>query len=160
MIGVFIDTFVVLTLNALVIICAMYTKGGALASGQIPDGINKANLAQTAFGTVFGEKFGAIFVAICLFFFAFSTVLSWNLFGKINANYLFGRKNPKLCNTIYTIIALVFIFLGTLTSNDFVWELTDMFNNLMVLPNVLALFALSGMVVTMLKEGRDDKLKV
>ena len=160
MIGVFIDTFVVLTLNALVIICAMYTKGGVLASGQVPDGINKANLAQTAFGTVFGEKFGAIFVAICLFFFAFSTVLSWNLFGKINANYLFGRKNPKLCNTIYTIIALVFIFLGTLTSNDFVWELTDMFNNLMVLPNVLALFALSGMVVTMLKEGRDDKLKV
>ena len=160
MIGVFIDTFVVLTLNALVIICAMYTKGGVLASGQVPDGINKANLAQTAFGTVFGEKFGAIFVAICLFFFAFSTVLSWNLFGKINANYLFGRKNPKLCNTIYTIIALVFIYLGTLTSNDFVWELTDMFNNLMVLPNVLALFALSGMVVTMLKEGRDDKLKV
>ncbi len=160
MIGVFIDTFVVLTLNALVIICAMYTKGGVLASGQVPDGINKANLAQTAFGTVFGEKFGAIFVAICLFFFAFSTVLSWNLFGKINANYLFGRKNPKLCNTIYTVIALVFIFLGTLTSNDFVWELTDMFNNLMVLPNVLALFALSGMVVTMLKEGRENKLKV
>ncbi len=160
MIGVFIDTFVVLTLNALVIICAMYTKGGILASGQIPDGINKANLAQTAFGTVFGEKFGAIFVAICLFFFAFSTVLSWNLFGKINANYLFGRKNPKLCNTIYTIIALVFIFLGTLTSNDFVWELTDMFNNLMVLPNVLALFALSGMVCAMLKEGQAKKLKV
>ena len=160
MIGVFIDTFVVLTLNALVIICAMYTKGGILASGQIPDGINKANLAQTAFGTVFGEKFGAIFVAICLFFFAFSTVLSWNLFGKINANYLFGRKNPKLCNTIYTIIALVFIFLGTLTSNDFVWELTDMFNNLMVLPNVLALFALTGMVITMLKEGQAKKLKV
>ncbi len=160
MIGVFIDTFVVLTLNALVIICAMYTKGGILASGQIPDGINKANLAQTAFGTVFGEKFGAIFVAICLFFFAFSTVLSWNLFGKINANYLFGRKNPKLCNTIYTIIALVFIFLGTLTSNDFVWELTDMFNNLMVLPNVLALFALSGMVITMLKAGQTKKLKV
>ena len=160
MIGVFIDTFVVLTLNALVIICAMYTKGGALASGQIPDGINKANLAQTAFGTVFGEKFGAIFVAICLFFFAFSTVLSWNLFGKINANYLFGRKNPKLCNTIYTLIALVFIFLGTLTSNDFVWELTDMFNNLMVLPNVLALFALSGMVVKSLQEGSQSKLKV
>ena len=160
MIGVFIDTFVVLTLNALVIICAMYTKGGILASGQIPDGINKANLAQTAFGTVFGEKFGAIFVAICLFFFAFSTVLGWNLFGRINANYLFGRKNKKLCNTVYTIIALVFIFLGTLTSNDFVWELTDMFNNLMVLPNVLALFALSGMVCAMLKEGQAKKLKV
>ena len=99
-------------------------------------------------------------MAICLLFFAFSTILSWNLFGKINANYLFGRKNPKLCNTIYTIIALVFIFLGTLTSNDFVWELTDMFNNLMVLPNVLALFALTGMVITMLKEGQAKKLKI
>ena len=130
--------------------------GAAAASTTL----GKANLAQTAFGTVFGESFGNIFVAICLFFFAFSTVLGWNLFGRINANYLFGRKNKKLCNTIYTIIALVFIFLGTLTGNDFVWELTDMFNNLIVLPNALALFALTGMVVAMLKEGQQSKLKV
>ena len=163
MIGVFIDTFVVLTLNALVIISTLYTSDGILASGVIPEGsttLGKANLAQTAFGTVFGESFGNIFVAVCLFFFAFSTVLGWNLFGRINANYLFGRKNTKLCNTIYTIIALVFIFLGTLTGNDFVWELTDMFNNLIVLPNALALFALTGMVLSMLKEGRQNKLKV
>ena len=151
MAGVFIDTFVVLTLNALVIISTLYTSDGILATGVIPDGIGKANLAQTAFGTVFGESFGNIFVAVCLFFFAFSTVLGWNLF---------GRKNTKLCNTIYTIIALVFIFLGTLTGNDFVWELTDMFNNLIVLPNALALFALTGMVLSMLKEGRQNKLKV
>ena len=117
-------------------------------------------MAQTAFGTVFGESFGNIFVAICLFFFAFSTVLGWNLFGRINANYLFGKKNPTLCNTIYTLVALVFIFLGTLTGNDLVWELTDMFNNLIVLPNALALFALTGMVCTMLKEGRKNKLKL
>ena len=152
MIGVFIDTFVVLTLNALVIICTLYTKDGILADGVIPDGIGKANLAQTAFGAVFGEDIGAMFVAVCLFFFAFSTVLSWNLFGKINADYLFGKKNPKLCATIYTVIALVFIFIGTLTSNDFVWELTDMFNNFIVLPNVIALFALTGVVVKSLKE--------
>lgn len=149
MIGVFIDTFVVLTMNALVIISTLYTKDGILASGVIPDGIGKANLAQTAFGTVFGEKFGAIFVAVCLFFFAFSTVLSWNLFGKINANYLFGKKDAKKCTMIYSIIALVFVFLGTLMSNDLVWELTDMFNNLMVLPNAIALFALTGLVVSM-----------
>ena len=160
MIGVFIDTFVVLTLNALVIISTLYTSDGILASGVIPEGIGKANLAQTAFGTVFGSNLGAMFVAICLFFFAFSTVLGWNLFGRINANYLFGKKNPKLCNTIYTIVALVFIFLGTLTGNDLVWELTDMFNNLIVLPNALALFALTGMVCTMLKEGRKNKLKL
>ena len=163
MAGVFIDTFVVLTLNALVIISTLYTTGGPLhecGAAAASTVLNKTNLAQTAFGTVFGESFGNIFVAICLFFFAFSTVLGWNLFGRINANYLFGKKNPKLCNTIYTLVALVFIFLGTLTGNDLVWELTDMFNNLIVLPNALALFALTGMVCTMLKEGRKNKLKL
>ena len=160
MIGVFIDTFVVLTLNALVIICTMYTKGGPLATGVIPDGIGKTNLAQTAFGSVFGASLGAKFVAVCLLFFAFSTILSWNLFGKINANYLFGKKNSKLCSAIYTVIALVFIFLGTVSGSDFVWEVTDMFNNLIVLPNVIALFALTGMVVASLNEVKKDKLKV
>lgn len=150
MIGVFIDTFIVLTLNAIVIICTLYTKDGILSSGVIPEGIGKANLAQTAFGTVFGESFGAIFVAVCLFFFAFSTILSWNLFGKINAVYLFGKKNPKTAVTVYSVIALIFVFLGTIASNDLVWELTDMFNNLMVIPNAIALFALTGVVLSIL----------
>ena len=160
MIGVFIDTFVVLTLNALVIICTLYTKDGILATGVIPEGIGKTNLAQTAFGSVFGASLGAKFVAVCLLFFAFSTILSWNLFGKINADYLFGKKNGKLCSVIYTIIALVFIFLGTVSGSDFVWEVTDMFNNFIVLPNVIALFALTGMVVASLNEVKKDKLKV
>ena len=160
MIGVFIDTFVVLTLNALVIICTLYTKDGILATGAIPDGIGKTNLAQTAFGSVFGASLGAKFVAVCLLFFAFSTILSWNLFGKINADYLFGKKNGKLCSVIYTIIALVFIFLGTVSGSDFVWEVTDMFNNFIVLPNVIALFALTGMVVASLNEMKKNKLKV
>lgn len=149
MVGVFIDTFVVLTLNALVIISTLYTSGGVLESGYtgaVTETISKSNLAQTAFGSVFGASLGAKFVAVCLFFFAFSTVLSWNLFGKINVIYLFGKKSPKLCATIYTVIALVFIFLGTLVSNDLVWELSDMFNNLMVIPNAIALFALTSMV--------------
>ena len=146
MIGVFVDTFIVLTFNALVIICTLYTNDGILASGVIPEGIGKANLAQTAFGCVFGESIGSKFVAICLLFFAFSTILGWNLFGKVNVQYLFGKKNPKLCTTIYMIIALVFIFLGTVASNDLVWELTDMFNNIMVIPNALALFVLSDIV--------------
>ena len=146
MIGVFIDTFVVLTFNALVIICTLYTKDGILASGAIPEGIGKANLAQTAFGTVMGDSFGSKFVAVCLLFFAFSTILSWNLFGKVNVQYLFGKKDPKRCTVIYTVIALVFIFLGTVASNDLVWELTDLFNNIMVIPNALALFVLSNEV--------------
>ena len=150
MIGVFIDTFVVLTLNALVIICTLYTADGPLANGYVGDVtsvLSKTNLAQTAFGSVMGASLGAKFVAICLFFFAFSTVLSWNLFGKINAIWLFGKKNPKACTVVYTLIALVFILMGTMMSNDLVWELTDMFNNLMVIPNVIALFALTKMVV-------------
>ena len=158
MVGVFIDTFVVLTLNALVIICTLYTADGPLANGYVGDVtsvLSKTNLAQTAFGSVMGTGFGAKFVAICLFFFAFSTVLSWNLFGKINAIWLFGRKNAKTCTVIYTLIALVFILLGTMMSNDLVWELTDMFNNLMVIPNAIALFALTGMVV----RGADKAVK-
>ena len=156
MVGVFIDTFVVLTLNALVIISTLYTEGGPLyecGAAAASTVITKANLAQTAFGTVFGETLGAAFVALCLFFFAFSTILSWNLFGKINVVYLFGKKDPKTCTVVYTVIALAFIFMGTLMSNDLVWELTDAFNYLMVLPNALALFALTGMVLKSAKDG-------
>ena len=165
MTGVFIDTFVVLTLNALVIISTMYTPDGKLATmelskaAQASGEIVKSNLAQTAFGSVFGPEVGAMFVAVCLFFFAFSTILSWNMFGKINAIYLFGKKNSKLCVTIYTIIALAFVFVGTLVSNDLVWELTDAFNYLMVLPNAVALFALSKVVSGTVKEIDSKKNK-
>lgn len=154
MMGVFMDTFVILTLNALVIISTLYTSDGLLANGyigEITNVLNKTNLVQTAFGTVFGNSIGAIFVAICLMFFAFSTILSWNLFGKINTTYLFGKISSKWSVVIYTAISLFFIMIGTLVSSDFVWEVTDMFNNLMVIPNVIALFALTGMVVETLK---------
>ena len=146
MASVFIDTFVVLTLNALVIISTLYTADGPLANGYVGDvtgQLDSANLAQTAFGSVFGTDVGAMFVAVCLFFFAFSTILGWNLFGKINVTYLFGKK----ANIVYTVIALVFIFLGTQMSNTLVWELTDMFNFLMVIPNAIALFALTKSVL-------------
>ena len=146
MVGVFIDTFVVLTLNALVVISTLYTAGGPLAemgAAAASTTINKTNLAQTAFGVAFGEGPGNMFVAICLFFFAFSTILSWNMFGKINMIYLFGKKSAA----VYSVIGLVFVFMGTLMSNDLVWELSDMFNNLMVIPNALALFALTSMVL-------------
>ena len=146
MVGVFIDTFVVLTLNALVIISTLYTADGPLAAGYtgaVAQTLSNTNLAQTAFGTVMGAGLGAKFVAVCLFFFAFSTILGWNLFGKINVAYLFGRK----ATTVYMVITLVFIFLGTVTSSDLVWGLSDMFNQLMVIPNAIALFALTNMVV-------------
>lgn len=165
MIGVFIDTFIVLTFTALVVISTLFTGNGALNPANFADGMNlseaaaaagltKTNLAQVAFGTAFGNaNIGNIFVAVCLLFFAFSTILSWNLFGRINIVYLFGKK----ANIIYSIIAIAFIFLGALLSNDLVWELTDMFNNLMVIPNVIALFALGKSVAETSNESRLKK---
>ncbi len=146
MVGVFIDTFVVLTLTALVVISGLYTDGGVLASGAA-DGVSKTNMAQLAFTTVFGHGVASVFVAVSLLFFAFSTILSWNLFAKINVTYLFGAKAAK----VFSCMAVVFVFLGSCLSNDLVWELADMFNNLMVIPNALALFALSAVVVKELK---------
>ena len=153
MIGVFIDTFVVLTMTALVVISTLYAGDGILSSGAA-QGVSKANMAQLAFSSCFGSGLGSAFVAVCLLFFAFSTILSWNFFGKINVNYLFGKKAV----TVYSVLALVFIFLGSCLSNDLVWELADMFNQLMVIPNAIALFALTGVVVKS-THGVGDKLK-
>ena len=155
MMGVFIDTFVVLTMTALVVISTLYTGDGVLANGianGIPEGVAKTNMAQLAFGSVFGEGLGSGFVAICLLFFAFSTIIGWNFFGRINVEYFFGKKAVLP----YSIIAIVFVFLGSVLSNDLVWELTDMFNQLMVIPNVIALLALSGLVVASAKAGKNE----
>ena len=157
MIGVFIDTFVVLTMTALVVISTLFVNGplagadGNTYAGLLEaSGITKTNAMQTAASSVFGN-FGSIFVAICLLFFAFSTVISWNFFGKINVQYL--SKNNKVATIIYSLIAIVFVFLGTLASNDLVWELTDFFNYLMVLPNAIALLALASVVSKSAKIG-------
>ena len=164
MISVFIDTFVVLTITALVIITSLYAGGvitpenyAAIKEAGI---ISGANMAQTSFSETFAKVFGAEaggvigrwFVAICLFFFAFSTIISWNYFGKVNFEYLFGKRSL----VIYSIIAVAFVFLGSVLSNDLVWALTDMFNNLMVIPNVIALVALGGIVVSLTKFKKDD----
>ncbi len=155
MIGVFIDTFVVLTLTALVVISTLYAGGGVLADGA-EAGVDKTNMVQLAFSSIFGEALGNGFVAICLLFFAFSTIISWNLFGRINMNYLFGKHS----NLIYSILAVIFVFLGSVLSNDLVWELTDTFNQLMVIPNVIAIVALSGLVAKEVKDARKThKLK-
>ena len=92
--------------------------------------------------------FGDIFIAICLLFFAFSTILSWHFFRKINFEYLFGKGASK----IYSIIVVAFIIIGSTLKLELVWELSDFFNGLMVIPNVLALLALSGLVVKMSKD--------
>ena len=141
MVGVFMDTFIVLTMTALIVISTLYAGDGILASGAA-DGVEKTNMAQLAFSMIFGGTAGSAFVAVCLLFFAFSTIISWNLFGKINVVYLFGKKAALP----YSVIAIACMFLGAILSNTLVWELTDMFNQLMVVPNVIALLALSGLV--------------
>ena len=163
MVGVFFDTFVVLTITALIVIITLYAGNGLISSPEtlqmvLDGGMDKTNLVKNAIASVFnfsntGVAIGGIFVAVCLFFFAFSTILSWNLFGKINFTYLFGKKSTF----IYMLIAILFIFLGTIFKNDLVWELTDFFNYLMVFPNAIALFALSKMVVDELKENGKGK---
>lgn len=154
MVGLFIDTFVVLTMTALVVISTLYAGDGILAAGAA-EGVSKSNMAQLAFGLCFGDKPGAIFVAVCLLFFAFSTILGWNFFGKVNVEYLFGKKAVP----VYSVIALIFIFMGSCLSNDLVWELSDMFNQLMVIPNAFALLALSALVVVAAKnKDTADKL--
>ena len=129
MIGVFIDTFVVLTITALVVISTLYAGNGVLAAGAA-EGVSKTNMAQLAF----------------------STIVGWNFFGRINVRYLFGKK----ADLPYSVLAIAFIFLGSLLSNDLVWELTDTFNQLMVIPNVMALVALSGLVAAEVKNRKKD----
>ena len=163
MVGVFIDTFLVLTMTALVIISTIYCDGGILSglSGEAYQAaisgslISKTTAMQQAVSSVFGTAFGSIFVAICLLFFAFSTIICWNFFGKLNAQYLF--KNNKVLVVIYSSISILCVFLGTVLSNDLVWALTDFFNYLMVLPNVIALIALSRPVVDETKEAKKRK---
>ena len=171
MVGVFIDTFVVLTLTALIVLCTLYTGDGPLAGIVGNDSFTFAEMAakltytdgnmvqrafQLTFTTLFGNAtvgnaVGSIFVAVCLFFFAFSTIISWNFFGKINFNYLFGKK----ATIAYSIISIVCVFLGSIGSNGLVWGLSDMFNNLMVIPNVIALFALGHMVFERFNKSKE-----
>ena len=131
MIGVFIDTFIILTLTALVII----------SSGQWNDGLTSIELAQAAFNAALGS-FGNIFIAVCLLFFAFSTIVGWYYFGETNVKALFGNKLVK----VYACVVVVFIVVGSALKVDLVWSLSDMFNGLMVLPNLIALLALSNIV--------------
>lgn len=150
MIGVFIDTFLVLNMTAFVVIATLYTGDGPLAQGLANctiEGMGKTMMAPMAFGYLFGEAGGSLFVALCLFFFAFSTIVGWNFFGRINVEYLFGKKAVP----IYSIISLACIMMGSCLSNDLVWELSDMFNQLMVLPNALGLIALAALVKKLTK---------
>lgn len=132
-VSVFIDTFIILTLTALVVI----------TSGLIrPDGsLTGIDLSSGAFAQAYGG-FGNIFIAVCLFFFAFSTIIGWYFFAEQNVKYLFGVKATK----VYAFVVCAVIILFSSLKVDLVWNLADLFNGLMVIPNLIALLALSGTV--------------
>ena len=140
MISVFIDTFVILNL----------TVFSVLTTGALESGKNGTALTQAAFMRGFGT-FGIVFVAVCLLFFAFSTILGWHFFGLINAKYLFGDGAAK----IYSLLVVVCIIIGTALKLELVWDLADFFNGLMVIPNAMALLALSGLVVKICNKYSD-----
>ena len=136
MISVFLDTFIIVNITVFAI----------MTTGVYDTGLTGTALTQAAFTDFFGS-FGDIFIAICLFFFAFSTILGWHFFGSVNVKYLFGEKAVKL----YSALVIIFVIVGSTLKVDLVWELADFFNGLMVLPNVLALLALSGVVAKIFK---------
>ena len=143
MMGVFIDTFVILTLTALVII----------STGALETGLTGSSLAQAAFDAKFGS-FGKIFIAICMLFFAFTTIIGWYYFGEVNVRHLFGKKAVK----IYSVLVVLFVVAGSVLKVQLVWDMSDMFNGLMVLPNLIGLLASGGVVVALTKKY-EERLK-
>lgn len=141
-VSVFIDTFIVLNLTVFSI----------LTTGVLDSGENGIALTQTAFTTGFGG-FGDIFVAICLLFFALSTIIGWHFFGAVNVKYLLGDKAVK----VYSVIVAICIVIGSTLKLDLVWSLSDFFNGLMVIPNALALWALAGVVNSVRKQYGEKK---
>ncbi len=152
MVCVFIDTFVVLTLTALVVLTSGVYDTANLAA--VAENIGADALAQAAFSNVFGA-FGSMFVAICLLFFAFSTIIGWYFFGEQNVKYLFGSKAVK----VYSVIVVLCVIIGSALKVDLVWNLSDFFNGLMALPNLIALLFLSGVVVKITK-GEDEPARL
>ena len=137
--GVF-TTFVIITFTALVILVSgVFVPGAGAATG--------IRLTQAAYAVDMGG-FGGIFVAVCLFFFAFSTIVGWYFFGAQNVRFLCNGKGVG----VYRVVAVAFVAGGSCLHVDLVWQLADLFNGLMVIPNLVALWALSKVVVSHLAE--------
>jgi len=153
MVGVFIDTFVVLTMTAIVILSTgVLQKGTAFGFGTDNKEFTGTVVAQVAFEHGFGN-IGPKFVALCLLFFAFSTIIGWYFFARQNIKYLFGDK----AIIPFTIIVIACVFCGSLLKVELVWNLSDLFNALMVLPNILALLFLGGKIA---KFAKGDKVEM
>ena len=137
MMGVFIDTFIILNMTAFVI----------LSTGVLGNGETGSVLAQSAFNAGLGS-FGPMFIAFCMLFFAFTTIVGWYYFGEVNVRALFGEKAVK----VYAVIVVLCVAVGSALKVDLVWNMSDMFNGLMVLPNLIALVPCFGIVKRLTKE--------
>ncbi|MBR0254039.1 MAG: alanine:cation symporter family protein [Synergistaceae bacterium] len=144
-IAVFIDTFVVLNITVFTVMSSGILDNNFVEGGANLRGIS---LVQAAFAEHFLGSWGYPFIAVCLLFFAFSTVIGWYYFGETNIRYLFGAK----ALLPYQILVMVFIFTGSVLKIDLVWELSDFFNGIMVIPNLIAILLLSGKVAKLLRE--------
>lgn len=146
---VFVDTIVICSLTALTIICS----GVNIEFGTRPG----SEVITAALATVFGDKFAALFIAIALMLFAFSTVLGWSLYGTRCVQYLFGHKAVRVFQVIFIVVVIV----GCVSPLSFVWDVADTFNGLMAIPNFIGLFALSGVVAAETKKyfGSQDNLR-
>ena len=145
---VFADTMIVCTMTALVVLTSGLVYN--FDTGMMIEGVNDATVVANAFGTVFGS-FGSMFVAVAILLFAFTTVLGWNHYGTKAWEYLFGVKSVK----VYKVIHLVMILFGALLTSSLAWDISDTFNGLMMIPNLIGVIALSGLVAKITKNYLD-----
>ena len=147
---VFFDTFVVCTMTAIVVLSTGYID---LATGEAVAGANGDTLVSQAFGLCFGAP-GTWFVAIAMLFFAFTTVLGWSQYGSKAVEYLFGTKGVK----VYRVIFVAMIISGAVMEGGLAWDLSDTFNGLMMIPNLIGVVALLPLVLKITKNYVDRKI--
>ncbi len=153
---VFVDTIVVCTMTALVVLTSGVYN---LETGMVAEGLGSdATLVASAFDTVFtfgGVNIGSMFIAIAIFLFAFTTVLGWSHYGTKAFEFLFGTK----ATIAYKIFFVAMVMSGALMTSSIAWDISDTFNGLMMFPNLIGVVALSGLVVKITKNYVDRKLK-
>ncbi len=148
---VFMDTIVICTMTSLVLITSYCRVGADALSFAWGSGDGGAAQIQYAMGTVVGGKLGALVVAIGLSLFALSTIISWSLYGSRCFEYLCGKLGTKL-SIFYKIIFLVLLPIGATLKIGVVWDLADALNGMMAFPNLVALLALSGVIIKTTKD--------
>jgi len=152
---VFVDTIIVCTITALVVLTSGVIELSGENAGMLAEGLSgDATLVSAAFATLFGP-WGAKFVAVCLFLFAFTTVLGWSHYGSKAVEYLGGKKAVM----IYKVIFVFMIMSGALMTSSIAWDISDTFNGLMMIPNLIGVIALSPLVCKITKNYVDRKLK-